>query len=304
MRFAFAACAAYSLTNAANVSTRRSILSRTFGLHSNEQPVSPAAATTLASLDVNQDGHVSSNEVTAYAMSQGMGAALASQEFTALDTNRDGALDTAELAGALGAAPPVADVQPPAAQDADHRVTRHTTMGGLGAHKRVAESQLEPQAELEPSLQPAQPLLSTMPVLRASQVRSLKGAGVALPSAARSVAELDDGTGQSAARVASRVVEHLALEARRERQAQALDRRAAELRANSTELTRLTLQRAGKAGSIAAHHKAIQLLDMMTQLESQAEHDEVEAADLRAKSRAGLLQADELMAVADSALNQ
>jgi len=61
-----------------------------------------ATQRTLLALDSDRDGRVSPREVAAFAVSQGMDAPSASQEFASLDTNGDGSLDSTELAGALG----------------------------------------------------------------------------------------------------------------------------------------------------------------------------------------------------------
>jgi len=99
-------------------------------------------------------------------------------------------------------------------------------------------------------------------------------------------------------------VEQLTLEGREEAEAQAFERKAAELRANSTTIVRLTLQRAEKASERAANQKASELLDRLTKLENEATKDEVEAASMRAQSRGDLLQVDDVMGVADEALKQ
>jgi hypothetical protein len=106
----------------------------------------------------------------------------------------------------------------------------------------------------------------------------------------------------AARQAASTVVDQLAAEAQMEREAQALERRAVELRANSSELARRTEEMAAQAAAQAAGSTAAQMLQQMTSLEDKAKHAEIEAAALRAKAKAELDQADELMAVADQAL--
>jgi len=115
-----------------------------------------------------------------------------------------------------------------------------------------------------------------------------------------SLAERSD----AARSAAASVVEQLSLEERQEVEAQMLEGRATELRANSTALARQTLQRAMEAGSNAAHSKAKSLMETLVKLEDQARRAEVQAAALRAKRHADLLQADELMGVADTALKR
>lgn len=124
------------------------------------------------------------------------------------------------------------------------------------------------------------------------------------PSAQKAVSTGTDGynTRVDAHRAASTVVDQLGAEAQMDREAQALEHKASELRANSTELARKTEEMAAAAAAQAASEKADQLLQQLTVLEDKAKHAEIEAAALRAKAKAELEQADELMAVADDAL--
>lgn len=122
------------------------------------------------------------------------------------------------------------------------------------------------------------------------------------PMAQASVGAVSYSTQESAQKVASTVVDQLALEAQKAREAQALERQAMELRANSTELARRTEEMATEAAEQAASAKAAEVLRQLSDLEDKAKHAEIEAAALRAKAKAELDQADELMAVADQAL--
>lgn len=124
------------------------------------------------------------------------------------------------------------------------------------------------------------------------------------PAAPKTVSTGTDGynTRVDAHRAASTVVDQLGEEAQMDREAQALEHKASELRANSTELARKTEEMAAAAAAQAASEKADQLLQQLTVLEDKAKHAEIEAAALRAKAKAELDQADELMAVADDAL--
>lgn len=105
-------------------------------------------------------------------------------------------------------------------------------------------------------------------------------------------------------KAATDVVNLLALEAREEKLAQALDDHAVELRANSTALARITMERALAAASNVAMVKATQLLSSLTQLENQAQNNEVQAAELRAGAHADVAEADEFMAVANLGLKR
>jgi hypothetical protein len=59
-------------------------------------PQDPAAR-TLLTLDTNNDGNIDPDEVAAFARSQGLDAASATQEFSSIDGNGDGVLDSVEL---------------------------------------------------------------------------------------------------------------------------------------------------------------------------------------------------------------
>merc|ERR1719378_1462819 len=65
-------------------------------------PQDPAARTLLA-LDTNSDGRIDPSEVAAFAKSQDLDAAAATQEFSSIDVNGDGVLDSQELQKVLGA---------------------------------------------------------------------------------------------------------------------------------------------------------------------------------------------------------
>merc|ERR1712050_106719 len=102
----------------------------------------------------------------------------------------------------------------------------------------------------------------------------------------------------SAKKAATEVVKQLSLEASEEAKAEAFNSRSMELRANASSIARMASEHAMKAGAKAAEKVAKQLLDKISNLEQQAQADEVEAAQLRAKSHADILHADQLMAVA------
>jgi hypothetical protein len=101
---------------------------------------------------------------------------------------------------------------------------------------------------------------------------------------------------------AGELAELLALQDNLEKEAQALENSAADLRANATALARAAKGQALLEGEQAASAKAAELLHSITDLDGQAQRAEVEAAALRAKSQAEQVHADGLMAVTDSAL--
>mmetsp|Transcript_64733 Transcript_64733/g.179516 ORF Transcript_64733/g.179516 Transcript_64733/m.179516 type:complete len:362 (+) Transcript_64733:114-1199(+) len=309
-----------------------------------------ATQRTLLALDSDRDGRISPREVAAFAVSQGMEAVSASQEFASLDTNGDGTLDSTELAGALGSpaggtpavaasAPAMAYMQPiavaspalaflPQAATASAPAVAYTQQPdplvatvGLQSQAAVgpaAPPAALPEAETHGFMRRALALRRHLPEAPAANVLlpgtsvSVNNAGAAVGAGeAAPAAAIATGAGAGAAArqqttrdVAKSIVEQLTLEERAEAEAQALERKAAELRANSTTIVRLTLQRAEKASERSASQKASELLDRLTKLEKEATKDEVEAASMRAQTRGDLLQVDDVMGVADEALKQ
>lgn len=102
--------------------------------------------------------------------------------------------------------------------------------------------------------------------------------------------------------LASTLVKQLALQAAAENEAQALEHRSADLRANATALAREAKEQAILVADQAAKAKAAELLKTILELDERAKEAEVEAASLRAKTQAEQVQGDGLMAVADDAL--
>jgi len=277
--------AAAQLLRAASVRTHtQTILS---GLRYSAQD---PAARTLLTLDKNRDGRIDPSEVEAFAKQQGLDAASATQEFSSIDQNGDGVLDSQELMQVLGtdAAPAAGAVE--AAAPAIVPTASHT-QHAVGAA----------------SVAPAKPH-SSAPEEAAFTSREAAQKETA-PKQAASEETLPDATfmGSEATRAAVRsaaadVAEQLFYEEEEEKAARSLDRKAAEIRANSTALAKLTVQDALDAGAVAAHQKAVELLAEITQLEEQAAKAEVRAAALTAKSKLEAEQARDLMSVADSAL--
>jgi hypothetical protein len=251
-----------------------------------------AVAKTLQSLDVNQNGKIDASEISAFAQSQGLDAAAATSELTALDVDGDGALSAQELVGLLGsgigsgqedklaAGTPTAVASAPGKRPAaptQHQVQTSPSLGGLN-DPDVADVGV----------------ITSAPAATSANSRSNALVGLGLGSGGRS-------TAQSAA---DTIVKQLALESREQEQAQVLEHRAAELRANSTALSRRMIQSAMAAGSKAAAQKAQEVLTSLLSLETEETRKEVAAAALRAKAKAELREAQELMSIADTALKQ
>lgn len=234
------------------------------------EPAEPAAARTLLTLDLNKDGLVDPSEVTAFAKTQGYDAAPTMQEFMGFDANHDGSLDMTELSNALSPDAPVSAV---ASQQAAAR---------------------QQQEVSPPQVQPVQ--LATPPAVELPAASSVL---LAEGSVQKSDSEEKPPNAQAAA---SLIAHELSIEASKEKDARFLDRKAAELRANATAITRQTVQRVLDAGSKAASEKTSELLQKLSKIEDQAEQAEVQAAALRAKSRAELEQASDFMSIANAAL--
>mmetsp|Transcript_132054 Transcript_132054/g.282451 ORF Transcript_132054/g.282451 Transcript_132054/m.282451 type:complete len:298 (-) Transcript_132054:76-969(-) len=225
-----------------------------------------ASERTLLALDTNHDGTVDPSEISEFATAQGLDAATASQEFSALDANGDGTLDAEELSHAL-------------------------TEPAPAAMPTEAAPVMDTAPALVPGLAVAAPVDSSV---------SFTSSDLAASTAqVLSTSSSDRGEASNSANV---VVDSLKTEAKDEEEAQGLEHKALELRANASNLARQSAQRATAAGTKAAKAKAEELLQSLTQLERKAAEAEVEAAALRAKSHAELAQADELMGVADPLL--
>jgi len=102
----------------------------------------------------------------------------------------------------------------------------------------------------------------------------------------------------------SKVAEQLALEQKLLEEAVALDTEASELRGRKKALQQETSTRAMTAAMLAADQQSSKLLKSITSLQDQAQVLEIQASTLRAKLRADLKQADELMTIAGMALQQ
>jgi len=196
-------------------------------------------------LDTNRDGMVDPSEIQAFATSQGLDSASASQEFASIDINGDGTLDAEELSHAIS--------EPPASP----------------------AEMAPPMADAMPVSAPLDGSLATTKFSATQETTSAKT-----------------------------VVDALTTEASNSEQAEALERKASELRANATHLARQARQQAVADASKAAKAKALEIRASLSAMERKAEVAEVEAAALHAKAHAELVEADELMGVSDTLLKQ
>lgn len=245
---------------------------------------------TFQTLDTNHNGYVDPTEVTLFATSQGLDAASASKEFATLDANGDGTLDASELSNALGVETPT------------------SVATGTSAQIQPVATQAQPASmQAQPVATQAQPVVMQAPpvALSAPAAESLSSAQPMAAQVNSQALSIQASQNQVAAQsAATKIVEQISLEARDEEQAQELDRQVAEFRANSTTMSKVAVQSAMKAASEAANRTASQVLQALLKLEQQAKQAEVEAAGLRAKAKAELIQANEFMAIAGVALQQ
>jgi len=102
----------------------------------------------------------------------------------------------------------------------------------------------------------------------------------------------------------SNIAEQLALQQKLLEEAVVFDRQASELRARKKALQQETSTRAMTAAMMAANQQSGKLLKSITSLQDQAQVAETHASSLRAKVRADLKQAEELMQIAGTALQQ
>ena len=106
----------------------------------------------------------------------------------------------------------------------------------------------------------------------------------------------------SATSAAETVVKELDVEHLAEEETRRFQRRAAELRANATAFSKVSSQKALRAGAAAAEAKAKELLDDIVAIEDQASEAEAQAAALRRRAQAELGEAEEYSSIAKDAM--
>lgn len=253
-------------------------------------PTDQAVVQTLRTLDSNRDGRVTPDEVKAFALKRGLDPEEVASEFADLDTSGDGTLDSSEISLALASASTSASTV--ATSASSHRVTedeadkihkvvekRHGERHGRTVSRRRHSSSSDSDS-------------SSSTTRRRRRHSNSSSSSLSPASLTRSAAEV----------AATSLVDSLADEELAEREAMQYELNAAELRANSTALAEQAAQTAREAGQLAAVEKAHAILRDLALLESAARAAEEEAAELRADSQADLLQAQNLMAIADEAL--
>jgi hypothetical protein len=267
-------------------------------------------AQTLLTLDTDRNGRIEPNEIAAFARNQGMDAAAATQEFSSIDTNGDGVLDSAELGRALGtpdtpaAAAPVAPViaqrqeQEPMMPAFADPIIDMDSLGSSNTPSPAFVSAMNSYSQntaATPQLVTSQEAPTNSQFAASSVVQQTS-------NLVDSANILNDNSRQSALAAAQHVSEQLQLEESEEKQARDFDRQAADMRSKSMSLAKQTVQEALDAGAKAANENVANLLTKVTELEEQAERAEVKAAALSAKSKMEVEEANSFMAVANKAM--
>jgi hypothetical protein len=265
-----------------------------------------------------------------------MDPATATEEFSSIDSNGDGVLDSMELQRALGTAPAkappppapvVVQTQPAKSPLHEDLLQRNPIMpaltdpilpeleedDSLRSSNLVSSNTPSPtfvsamnafaqNAAAAPQAQ-AQPLAKkpeVLPAVVGQEFLSISDESVPVQESKPDI--LADDSRQAAFSAAQRVSEQLMLEENEEKEARNLDRQAAEIKSKSVALAKQTAQDALDAGAKAAHESADSLLTQITQLEDEAERAEVKAAALKAKAKLEQDEANSFMAVANNAM--
>lgn len=242
----------------------------------------------LVALDGNRDGRVTFDEIALFAKTKGLDYASTLTEFAGFDGNQDGQLDLAELSKAVAPEEAVSGGYPvPAAARAARApllaagAPSRAPVLGLAGGTQEASLELDSGAEAESSPQRVQ----------LSQANGAAAEANTAAAVERRIASL------------SEYANLMQAEAGKEADAQELDRQAALLRANATSILRRAQQAASRSGSLAAKSKAEELFQSLVQMENDAMRAEVRAAAIKAKGDAELKAANDLLYVAQSALN-
>lgn len=206
-----------------------------------------------------------------------------------LDTNHDGQVDPSEVRAfaASHGLDEVAATQEFSGIDAngDGTLDAGELRAALGLEGQPEASNQTKQLASSAPPAPAAVLVDS----EAPKLRLIGGHAARMDSAA-------------AARAARTIVEQLTVQETQLAQARELDRQTAEFKAQADALSRRTAQRAAAAGAEAAKREKDRVLKSLDDLEDQARAAEMQAASLRAKMKAGMRRASELMASANSAL--
>jgi hypothetical protein len=274
------------------------------------------------------DARIDPQEIGAFAKANNMDASAAIQEFSSIDVNGDGLLDSAELLQVFGSGVEAPAVFPPPQAAA----VVEAPASVLAPYTPVVEAPA-------PIVTPYAPVFEAPAPIVTRSLKSVEADGTAAltsivyaqqpvevvgRAALRSILHARDpiqatqaaggtaltsmaeGPEQKVAiqDMAQRVADQLTLEETEEMEARNLDRQAAAMRANFTMLAKTTEEDALEAGVAAAEKKSIEMLDVLAKLQDQAERAEVKGAALREKSKMEYDEANELMSLANKAFLQ
>jgi len=213
-----------------------------------------------------------------YALSQGIGSTTADSEFTSLDTNGDGFLDTSEVGVVL----------------AEQRKNAPRTQA-VPVPAAAADSFVVPG----PVASKQQQVISQKPSIFGGNHHKTRSFLSAAAKASRDTTQLMKSRAD-----AQRVVVQLDTEARSTARAVELERHAEELRAKAKALTEQTAHQALGAAQDAAAAKATELMSHLKDLDLQAKGDEMKAAVLRARLHADIEHSMALSSVGGAPLEQ
>lgn len=259
---------------------------------------------------------------------QGLDPAAATQEFSSIDSNGDGELDSLELQQVLGGsslqqaqvqevavdklqAAPVKLRTSPAEPETEPSLpldSAPSVVVEAPLATELVETPVLEEAPVATRMEAAKERLLEPPALAAveptlTEVAPAAENAIAIEAPAAESVELISDVARNSMRMAAKMVaDELLVEENEENEARGLDRSAAETRANSSALAKKTLQDALDASSKAAKAKADELVAQLSSLEEQAERAEVRAAALRAKAKMEAEEGNELMAAAEQAI--
>jgi len=306
------------LSRVSSTARRSSVAGAAF-LRAAEVPQS-SIARTLATLDSNSDGVVTPDEIQKFALLQGLDGAAVVEEFSGLDLNGDGNLDAQEIATVLNAE---ADDASAATPQMTPLQAQAPTAQILQAAPRTTSQDAVALPAPEPATRPA-PELATRPapepaarpapdpatrLAPAQASLNLRGNANEAPQSLSETtqvsaqAESEETTTATRAQAAAQIVSLVNEEEEQMREAEKSERLAAEVRANSTAIAKSAEQEALAVASDAASKKAQEILTEVNSLLIKAKSFEVQAAKLRAQSKAELQGADTFMNVANSAIS-
>jgi len=254
-------------------------------------PSTNAALETIKALDTDGSGKVEKAEVEAFARSQGLSAEEVQEEFKGLDKNGDGDLELEELANTLSDGANTTSQIP--ATDSNKHSTEDVSDGGVNSsranstsdlratnqHELKSDSHKEDKAEI----QNAKEHDMVQGEANSSGLHKTKLESTAFANVSAEVADMERDTRLQAGRVLAQVFAReaekvLAQRSKDEEGADALEKFAASLRKNATQLVQTAPSKVELAAIDAADSAAKRTFGQAKALEMQATKAEEEAA--------------------------